>query len=46
LRTKYDPDVFFLDITQLQILLDMVDSAVFGICDPTSPFFCHLSCYL
>ena len=46
LRIKYDPDVLFLDTTQLQILLNMVDSTVFDICNPTSPFLCHLSCDL
>ena len=46
LGTKHDPDVLFLDTTQLQILLNMVDSTVFDICNSTSPFICHLSCDL
>ena len=46
LGTKYDPDILLLDVTQSQVLFNMVDSTVFGICDSTSPFLCHLSCDL
>ena len=46
LGAKYDPDVLFFDVIQSQVLLNMVDSTVFGICDSTSPFLYHLSCDL